>query len=85
VASEKQEQQKSRKQLIGTNLVIFGGGSVVSLMPPIQPEKPAPITAVAMAAPVSAPSHSADLGTVEELPPPSTGAKTSSPDKSDSP
>jgi hypothetical protein len=35
---EKQQRQKSKKGLIDTNLVIFGGGTLVSLVDPAQLE-----------------------------------------------
>jgi hypothetical protein len=34
--SERQQRQKSKKRLLDTNLVIFGGGTQVSLMDPVQ-------------------------------------------------
>lgn len=44
--SEKQQHEKSKKNLIDTNLVIFGGGTLVSLVDPAQlkgePARPAP-------------------------------------------
>jgi len=44
--SQKQQREKSKKSLIDTNLVIFGGGTLVSLVDPAQlkaePAKPAP-------------------------------------------
>lgn len=63
--SRKQQQQKSKKILIDTNLVIFGGGTLVSLVDPRQvgaigggtPATPTPMS--------SATSASADLGTIE--------------------
>ena len=64
-ASEKQQKAKSKKNLIDTNLVIFGGGTNVSLVKPNQPSVAANIT-TAPAPPVrSAVPDSNDLGVIE--------------------
>ena len=68
LASEKQQLQKSRKKLIGTNLVIFGGGGAVSLLPPVLSDALPHMTSAALVAPLPAELLSTDLGTVEELP-----------------
>jgi FecR-like protein len=65
-ASERQQKAKSKKSLIDTNLVIFGGGTNVSLVKPTQP------TVVANVATAPAPPlrsvvvpDSNDLGVIE--------------------
>ena len=63
--SQKQQKEKSKKNLIDTNLVILGGGTVVSLVDPAQ------IDAIGRAAPAAATTRSSatpaspDLGTIE--------------------
>jgi FecR protein len=39
---QQQQREKSRKTLIGTNLVIFGGGTTVTLVDPAKTDAPAP-------------------------------------------
>jgi hypothetical protein len=63
--SQKQQRAKSKKALIDTNLVIFGGGSVVSLVDPAQTGSLDQATGASPAP--SATSTSGDLGRVETL------------------
>jgi len=63
--SQKQQKEKSKKNLIDTNLVILGGGTVVSLVDPAQVDAigrptPAAATTTSRATPASA-----DIGTIE--------------------
>lgn len=63
--SQKQQRAKSKKTLIDTNLMIFGGGTVVSIVDPRQVEaidKGTPAAAKPMSGAIPA---SADLGTIE--------------------
>ena len=62
--SQKQQKEKSKKNLIDTNLVILGGGTVVSLVDPAQLEAIGRATPAAATTRSSAPA-SADLGTIE--------------------
>src|SRR2546423_3388163 len=63
--SQKQQRQKSKKTLIDTNLVIFGSGTVVSLVAPSQ-MRTITLPPAAPSTPLStASSGSADLGTIE--------------------
>ena len=65
-ASEKQFRERSRKGLAGTNLVIFGGGSVVSLLAPAGSQAALSTKLMPFVSAASANSGS-DLGVVEEL------------------
>lgn len=63
--SQRQQREKSKKNLIETNLMIFGGGTVVSLVDPAQVEAidrgtPAAATPISSAAPASG-----DLGNIK--------------------
>jgi hypothetical protein len=62
--SQKQQREKSKKNLIDTNLVIFGGGTLVSLVDPTQKDAVKPPPAKSSPAPVSN-----DLGSIETLKP----------------
>lgn len=62
--SQKQQREKAKKVLIDTNLVIFGGGTVVSIT------NPAPASAAPAEAGSEAPSASADLGSIQAPPSP---------------
>ena len=63
--SQKQQKAKSKKNLIDTNLVIFGGGTMVSLVDPAQVEAIGRGTHPATTTGSSATPASADLGTIE--------------------
>lgn len=63
--SQKQQEEKSKKNLIDTNLVILGGGTVVSLVDPAQLEAIGRATPAAATTRSSATPASADLGTIE--------------------
>lgn len=63
--SQKQQKEKSKKNLIDTNLVILGGGTVVSLVDPAQLEAIGRATPAAATTRSSATPASADLGTIE--------------------
>jgi FecR protein len=68
--SEKQQRAKSKRNMIDTNLVIFGKGTVVSLTNPAQKSAASqPIAASATPGPDAIPS-STDLGTIETPPNP---------------
>jgi hypothetical protein len=61
--SHKQQREKSKKNLIDTNLVIFGGGTVVSLVDPAQvtaidQEKAGPLAMPTSPPPATAPPNS---------------------------
>ena len=64
-ASEKQQRAKSKKHLIDTNLVIFGGGTNVSLVKPTQPAVAANTTTDPAPLVRSAVPDSNDLGIIE--------------------
>ncbi len=72
-ASQKQERAKSKKRLIDTNLVIFGGGTVVSLTNPKQTEQANHEILASIAPPTGTIPASSDLGTIE------SGAPVSNP------
>ena len=63
--SQKQQKEKSKKNLIDTNLVILGGGTVVSLVDPAQIDAIGRATPAAAATTSGATPDSADLGTIE--------------------
>ena len=69
-ASEKQQRAKSKKTLIDTNLVIFGGGTVVSLTNPAQANAASHPTVVSARPGSDAIPSSTDLGTIETPPKP---------------
>jgi hypothetical protein len=64
-ASEKQQKAKSKKNLIDTNLVIFGGGTNVSLVKPTQPAVAANATTASVPPVRSTVPDSDDLGVIE--------------------
>jgi hypothetical protein len=64
-ASERQQKAKSKKSLIDTNLVIFGGGTNVSLVKPTQPAVAANVTTAPAPPMRSAVPDSNDLGVIE--------------------
>ena len=66
--SDTQQRNKTRRRLIGTNLVIFGGGTSVSLVNPKQMNG----SAASSASPQANPSGSEDLGSIEAPPPSAT-------------
>ena len=70
LASEKQQRAKSKKTLIDTNLVIFGGGTVVSLTNPAQTNAASQPTAASATPESDAIPSSTDLGTIETPPKP---------------
>jgi FecR protein len=77
--SQKQQKEKSKKNLIDTNLVILGGGTVVSLVDPAQVDAIGRATSPAATTTSSTTPASADLGTIETSPrpvrkPPSTSS-----------
>ena len=80
-ASEKQQKAKSKKALIDTNLVIFGGGTNVTLVKPTQPAIATNMTAAPAPPLRSAVPDSNDLGVIEIAVPNPTPAATST-DKS---
>jgi len=63
--TQKQQKEKSKKNLIDTNLVILGGGTVVSLVDPAQIDAIGRATPTAATKTSSATPASADLGTIE--------------------
>ena len=63
--TQKQQKEKSKKNLIDTNLVILGGGTVVSLVDPAQIDAIGRATPAAAAKTSSTTPASADLGTIE--------------------
>jgi hypothetical protein len=63
--SQKQQKEKSQKNLIDTNLVILGGGTVVSLVDPAQIDAIGRATPAAATTRSSATPASPDLGTIE--------------------
>ena len=63
--SQKQQKEKSKKNLIDTNLVILGGGTVVSLVDPAQVDAIGRATPAAATTTSKATPASADLGTIE--------------------
>jgi len=73
--SEKQQRAKSKRNLIDTNLVIFGKGTLVSLTNPAQMTEVSPIAASVTPGSDAIPS-STDLGTIE-TPPTPTGSPAS--------
>jgi hypothetical protein len=75
-AGEEQKREKSKKDLIDTNLVIFGGGSVVSIINPAQTGLLDQATGVSTQPPPTATTEPSDLGRVETL---STSGATPSP------
>jgi hypothetical protein len=64
-ASEKQQKAKSKKNLIDTNLVIFGGGTNVSLVKPTQPAVAENTTTVSAPPVRTTVPDSNDLGVIE--------------------
>ncbi len=68
--SQKQQREKSKKSLIETNLVIFGGGTRVSLTNPAQTNAAAPAAAASATPRSDAVPSSTDLGTIETPPNP---------------
>jgi hypothetical protein len=64
-ASEKQQKAKSKKNLIDTNLVIFGGGTNVSVVKRTQPAVPANTTIASAPSERSTVPGSNDLGVIE--------------------
>jgi hypothetical protein len=64
-ASEKQQKAKSKKSLIDTNLVIFGGGTNVSLVKRTQPAVAANTTIASAPSERSTVPGSNDLGVIE--------------------
>jgi len=63
--SQKQQKEKSKKNLIDTNLVILGGGTVVSLVDPAQVDAIGRATPAAATTRSRATPASGDLGTIE--------------------
>ena len=63
--SQKQQKAKSKKNLIDTNLVILGGGTMVSLVDPAQIDAIGRGTRPAATTASSSTPASADLGTIE--------------------
>ncbi len=74
--TEKQQRAKSKKNLIDTNLVIFGKGTVVSLINPAQMTAASPPVATAVTSGSEAIPSSTDLGTIETPPNPAGLAPT---------
>lgn len=68
-ASERQQKAKSKKALIDTNLVIFGGGTNVTLVKPTQAAVATDVTTVPAPPIRTALPDSNDLGVIEIAPP----------------
>lgn len=66
-AIEKQQRQKAKKTLIDTNLIIFGGGSVVSVVAPVQTGARSQFASIPAALMPCAGPVPDDLGTIEPL------------------